>query len=226
MKESTAYHFGRASGRPRDADLEARIDALLATAATLFLEHGYDKTSLRTIAREAHVAVRTIYVKFGGKTGLFKAVIELARTRYDVMPDMMSDNRAIDHILEEFGLGLLQLLSTPQVVRMQRMIIAVARTHPEIALTFDRAGRGQVLGTLERFFARPEIAVQFRTDVTHEQLALHLYNCLLGDQYARLMFEPQVRSSKERLRRDVEQALAFFYKTVRRNPEPGIPSAS
>jgi len=73
---------GSAAGRPRAADLEARMQNLVATAARLFSEKGYTKVSLEMIAREAHVAVRTIYVKFGGKTGLFNAVLTSGRARF------------------------------------------------------------------------------------------------------------------------------------------------
>ncbi|MEG1117818.1 MAG: helix-turn-helix domain-containing protein, partial [Janthinobacterium sp.] len=73
---------GKPAGRPRAADMEARMDNLLHTAGCLFLEKGYGKVSLEMIAREAHVAVRTIYVKFGGKSGLFNAVVELRRAAY------------------------------------------------------------------------------------------------------------------------------------------------
>ena len=66
--------FGKAAGRPRAADKEARHLALLHTAKRLFLEKGYSKVSLEMIAREAHVAVRTIYVKFGGKAGLLSLI--------------------------------------------------------------------------------------------------------------------------------------------------------
>ncbi|WP_219837446.1 helix-turn-helix domain-containing protein [Paenibacillus sp. R14(2021)] len=58
------------------ADREGRRHLLLHLAAALFAERGYGKVSLEMIAREAHVAVRTIYVKFGGMAGILKAIIE------------------------------------------------------------------------------------------------------------------------------------------------------
>jgi TetR/AcrR family transcriptional repressor of mexJK operon len=65
----------KSAGRPKAADVEARTQDLLQVAARLFLKNGYTKTSLESIARAAHVAVRTIYVKFGGKAGLLDAVL-------------------------------------------------------------------------------------------------------------------------------------------------------
>ena len=57
-------------GRPTRTALATRRETLLATALDLFIEHGYANVSLAAIANAAHVAVRTIYVKFGGKAGL------------------------------------------------------------------------------------------------------------------------------------------------------------
>src|SRR5471032_2921 len=74
--------YGKGAGRPRAADKEARLQNLLHTAAQLFLEKGYSKVSLEMITRQAHVAVRTIYVKFGGKAGLLNAIIANGRARY------------------------------------------------------------------------------------------------------------------------------------------------
>ena len=69
----------RVAGRPKAAEAEARLQELVAIAGELFLEKGYSKVSLDMIARRARVAVRTIYVKFGGKSGLFREVLLSAR---------------------------------------------------------------------------------------------------------------------------------------------------
>src|SRR5476649_342280 len=94
---------GKSAGRPRAADKEARLQNLLDTAAHLFLEKGYGKVSLEMIAREAHVAVRTIYVKFGGKAGLLNAVIAEGRARFfGGVFNMGTDMRPIEDILTDF----------------------------------------------------------------------------------------------------------------------------
>jgi TetR/AcrR family transcriptional repressor of mexJK operon len=67
------------AGRPRSDEVVLRLDQLIACAADLFLKNGYHKVSLSLIAREARVAVRTIYLKFGGKAGLFAAVVHAHR---------------------------------------------------------------------------------------------------------------------------------------------------
>lgn len=208
-------HSGYCAGRPRAGDLEARMQNLVATAARLFVEKGYSKVSLELIAREAHVAVRTIYVKFGGKSGLFKAVIAEKRDRFfSDMGDMDTDMRPIDLILADFGEHYLELVATPYAISMQRMVMAEAKSSPELASAFYQAGPAQTRESLARFFARPDIRAQFRDTVPVELLPTHLINCLMGDHIKRFLFD-QESEGKADIRRAVSEGLSlFFYGTL------------
>src|SRR4051812_47661700 len=93
----------KCAGRPRSSDVEARLHDLIHTAGQLFLKHGYRNVSLEMLAREAHVAVRTIYVKFGGKAGLLNAVLVANRERYFSTHDMEHDQRALKEIVADFA---------------------------------------------------------------------------------------------------------------------------
>ncbi|MGH3313469.1 MAG: TetR/AcrR family transcriptional regulator [Streptomyces sp.] len=50
---------------------------MLAAAMTLFVEHGYGATTIESIAREAGVAVQTIYFSFGSKQRILKELIDV-----------------------------------------------------------------------------------------------------------------------------------------------------
>jgi TetR/AcrR family transcriptional repressor of mexJK operon len=210
---------GKPAGRPRAADMEARMENLLHTAGCLFLEKGYGKVSLEMIAREAHVAVRTIYVKFGGKAGLFNAVVEQRRAAYfSTMPALETDMRPLSTILGEFGLLFLQLVTTPAAIRLHRMVVAEAATQPELAETFYKVGPGQTRDMLSTFFSRPDIAPLFRAELTPSILALHLLNCLLEDQMSRLLFTPQTQADVVQLRAKVALSLDLFLRGTLRQP--------
>jgi len=72
------------TSRPRNAELtRAR---LLAAARREFTEHGYDGTSVRTVAAEAGVAPNLITRYFGGKEGLFAAATDLELDVPAVLP--------------------------------------------------------------------------------------------------------------------------------------------
>lgn len=53
-------------------------DALLAAGERCFSTAGYADTTVETIAAEAQVSVRSLYNAFGGKAGLYLAVVEQA----------------------------------------------------------------------------------------------------------------------------------------------------
>ncbi|WP_296001166.1 TetR/AcrR family transcriptional regulator [Rugamonas sp.] len=209
--------YGKSAGRPRAADKEARLQNLLHTASCLFLEKGYGKVSLEMIAREAHVAVRTIYVKFGGKAGLLNAVIAAGRARYfGGMFNMETDTRSIEEILTDFSLRFVELVSLPAFCNLHRMVIAEAGTTPELAQTFYQAGPKQTREQLAGFFSRADIQAQIRSELPPELLAIHLLNCLLGDQTTRLLFEPEVPRSEAENLAHVQQAIGLFLHGVLR----------
>jgi TetR/AcrR family transcriptional repressor of mexJK operon len=207
--------FGKAAGRPRAADKAARRAALLHTAGQLFLEKGYSKVSLEMIAREAHVAVRTIYVKFGGKAGLLNAIIVNGREHY--MSDMESletDTRPMEQILSDFAVRFLELVSLPTFISLHRMVVAESRSTPELAETFFKAGPQLTRDELARFFARPEIKAQLRSNLRPELLPVFLINCIMGDYMARLLFPPAEVLSTEELHARAIEGVGLFLRGV------------
>lgn len=184
---------------------------LLDTAARLFIDKGYSKVSLEMIAREAHVAVRTIYVKFGGKAGLFIAVIGMKRKHFfATMDDLDADTRPLREVLQDFGLRFVELVTSPPAVNLHRMVLAEARSNPELAAAFEEAGPAQTREIVMRFFSRPEIRAQLRDDVPLEVLTVHLLNCFLGDQLTRFLFKPERPPTDEETRQQLEYALNLF----------------
>jgi AcrR family transcriptional regulator len=201
------------AGRPRSSEREARLHHLIHTAGQLFLKHGYRNVSLEMLAREAHVAVRTIYVKFGGKAGLLNAVLVHNRERFFNTHEMEKDQRPLKQIVSDFAAHFLDLISMPEAISMHRMVIADAPGNVELAQTFFDAGPKQTREMLMRFFSRADIRAQLRDDVELECLPVHLLNCIGGDQYSRLLFD-QPALSRAQVLRKLEQRLDLFYRSV------------
>jgi len=57
-------------------NLENTRDRLIKNAMEMFAEQGYDKTSVRELARKADANIAAINYHFGGKEGLYQAVLE------------------------------------------------------------------------------------------------------------------------------------------------------
>jgi AcrR family transcriptional regulator len=201
----------KTAGRPRASEAEARTQELVEIAARLFLEKGYSKVSLEMIAKQARVAVRTIYVKFGGKAGLFTAVINAGCAPFfATMHDMETAVRPLRDMLLDFGLRFGQLVASPQVLAVHRMVIAESMSNPELAQAFFEAGPRQTREALQRFFARPDVRSQLREDMTPETLTVHLLNCIMGDQLKRYLFVINQTLPMPDVLRQVELGVDLF----------------
>ncbi|MGZ5200758.1 MAG: TetR/AcrR family transcriptional regulator [Telluria sp.] len=214
-KSSPELQCAKPAGRPKACEVEARMNDLIDTAGALFLKHGYTKVSLEAIAREAHVAVRTIYVKFGGKAGLLNAVIQSRRDRFFRVRDMETDPRPFKEIIGDFARHFQTLLWSPEVISMQRVVIAEAATNPDLAQAFHDGGPQPTRDMLGLFFARPEIRAQMRDDVPLASLPNFLLNCIAGDPVAR--FLPPALQSKDDVQRALDERLSLFYRAVLRD---------
>ncbi|TWI64476.1 TetR family transcriptional regulator [Pseudoduganella lurida] len=176
------------AGRPKACESEARTQELMTTAFQLFLEKGYSKVSLEMIARKAHVAVRTIYVKFGGKSGLFREILKTGRdAAFQSMEDLATTQAPMREVLLDFGLRMHELISSGPVIQLHRMVIAEAHHDRELAEAFFEGGPQRTRAALQRYFSRPDVRAQLR-DLPADVLAIHLMNCLMGDQLKRYLF--------------------------------------
>ena len=68
-------------GRPTKSAAIERDQRLIEVATRLFLDRGYDATSLDAVAEAARVSKPTVYARYGDKRGLFAEVLrrEIAR---------------------------------------------------------------------------------------------------------------------------------------------------
>src|SRR5215472_983021 len=76
---SRRYHSPR-----RVQQAEATRRAVLQAARKLFVAHGYQATTLQAIAREAEIAVPTVYVTFGSKAAILSALVQSAGADEDI----------------------------------------------------------------------------------------------------------------------------------------------
>lgn len=209
----TELPCARAAGRPRACEVEARLHELMHVAARLFLQKGYAKVSLEMIAREAHVAVRTIYVKFGGKAGLLHAVLLHNRERFfGDLTELEFDQRPLPTVLSDFAERFWRLVTAPEARQMQRVVIAEAKANPDLAETFFQAGPGLTRETVRRYFARPDVRAQLHPDVDIEQLPGMYINCVLGDAIHHFLFDTPPRVCGDDQLRALQRRLDLFFR--------------
>ena len=125
--------------------------AILDAATGLFLELGYDRTSLARVAESAGVSKATLFKQFPTKAELFEATVLAAGDTPDseLVDPPSGDFRAGLVVL---GLAYAELLSRPRMADLIRTVIAESPRFPELReRTFD-FGTLPVLAALRRYF--------------------------------------------------------------------------
>lgn len=111
----------RGRGRPAETDTDTST-AIASAALQRFAAQGFETTSLREIASDAGVDVALISYRFGGKHGLWKAIITQAANalREALESDLedMETGTARDRLKRSARTFLSYLLDRPEVPRL------------------------------------------------------------------------------------------------------------
>lgn len=137
-------------GRPAKGNECLSRDRLLDAALKLFLEHGYGNLNMETIAKEGRVSLRTIYSQFGGKAGLFGALIRRCSNQFVAG---LSEEDTPEQALTLFAQNYLHRVTRPDAVRMRAILIAESPRFPDLATQFYEQGPQRTLEQLTQFFA-------------------------------------------------------------------------
>jgi len=198
------------AGRPRRGEETGRRDQLLEQAVQLFAEHGYGNVTLETIAREAHVSLRTIYRQFGGKAELFGAVIRHLSDEFVAgLPLDEFPIRPLEHVLVEFGRHYLRRIMQPGCMCLRAQIQAEAKRFPETAAEFYRNGPERTLLRLAGFFALQQRYGRV-IEVDCRMLAEQFISLLRGERFYRVQLAVEDPPSEHEIDSWVGEAVRVF----------------
>ena len=134
----------RTRGRPRRGQ-EHDGGELLDAALACFAEHGFEKTSLRTIAARAGVDVALISYRFGSKMGLWTAVVDSVAndsvTRMAIWPEQHRE-LSPELQMEQLCTGMVEMMAErPLFAQLLISEIMTTGKGERQALIVDRLGR-------------------------------------------------------------------------------------
>jgi TetR/AcrR family transcriptional regulator, mexJK operon transcriptional repressor len=207
-----------AGGRPTRQEAVRRDARLLDVATTLFMERGFDGTSIDAVAEAAGISKPTVYARYRDKRDLFAAVLR-GRIRDWLAPLSVaaeaqatdSDPQNIETTLHELSRHMLDQASMPECATLQRILAAQAVQFPELAKLAHEDGwlrgvRGVAI-LLRQFAARGEIRVD------DPELAADLFLNLLLGHSARLALHG-IADDPESLQRRRRAVVELFLNGV------------
>ena len=204
-------------GRPTREEAVRRDARLLDVATKLFMERGFDCTSIDAVAETAGVSKPTVYARYHDKRDLFAAVLRATIQRW-LAPLSAAAEAAkvnpknIETTLHELSRQVLAHASAPEVITLRRILAAQASQFPELAKLAHEEGwvRGvrAIATLLQQFAARGQIKVE------DPIMAADLFLSLVLSTSERLMLHGiATRAKIQELRR--QAAVGLFLNGVR-----------
>jgi len=161
--------MAQAPGERRRPGRLASSGPIREAAAKLFLEKGYQGTSMDDVAAAAGVSKQTIYTHFASKEELFSDLVLANAARVEDFAATVGPTLAAADTLEaglrELARRYLGFVVRPDVLRLRRLIIGEAGRFPALAREYYERVPGRVYEALAAAFAEqrldnPQMAAQ------------------------------------------------------------------
>jgi AcrR family transcriptional regulator len=168
----------------------ARVDrtrrSILDAARRLFAQRGYAQTPVRMLAREAGVAVRTVYLSFGSKQGVLMALVDFIGEDAGTIE---TREAAVGLVDGPEMIALVARLYRNLYERSSDVIDMVqqgAAVEPELRVAL-RHGHGNSRASIEATCVRLSELSLLRSDLTVDEAAGHCLVLVSRDGYEEMV---------------------------------------
>lgn len=187
--------------------------AIKDAATALFLEKGYQATSMDDVAAAAQVSKQTIYTHFANKEALFADLVLGNASRVDAFVAELADIARDDDMaaaLKKIARRYASFVIRPEVLRLRRLVIGEAGRFPELAREYYERVPQRVYSALAEVLSA--YAAKGKLKVADPTLAAHHFAWLtLGMPLDRGMFAADdAPATSSELDRIADAAVTVF----------------
>ncbi|KAA8694665.1 TetR family transcriptional regulator [Pseudomonas caricapapayae] len=197
---------------------EARREAIIDAAASVFLEMGYERASMNEVTKRMGGSKATIYSYFPSKEELFIAVVNRLATAHlaEAVSELATyDDTGTDTELDlrtlftRFGERMLMvLINDDSALAVYRMVVAESG-HSDIGMMFYDSGPRECLQTVTTLMTAAMQRGQLRKTDPHIA-ALQLTSLLTAETDIRLYQQAPERLGVEQIQKMVKRAVDTF----------------
>lgn len=197
-------------GRPRDPE---RMRRVVEVAEQLFLEQGFERTSVEAVAKASGVSKVTIYAYFPTKKALFEATIgKRIDAAFDFGSDVSLPYGEPREALTLIGRHFLGLIRGDDVIRKQRILFAEAGVQQDACSAFFQQGPLGIVARVRDFL---DSAVAAGSLVPHDTGAGadQFLSLFLGTAHIKAMLglgKPTPEEDERLLARNVEMFMKAY----------------
>lgn len=139
---------------PEFCRLDRRKRAIIDAARSLFVEQGFERTTLGEIVERAGGSLATVYKVFGNKDGLLEAVVfEKAASAELIIQHAFAQGGSPSEVLHRVAQGLRTHFLDPEVVALVRIVIARSVQDVDFARNFFERTAKRDHASLKTLFA-------------------------------------------------------------------------
>ncbi len=138
-------------GRSKSATKRQQIHE---AAVALFLDKGFDNTSMDEVADQAGVSKQTVYSHFKSKEELFSACVKEKCASYQLTESFFEADRNVEEMLTEIALRFSDMLLSYEAVRVKRILCASCEQQPELSELFYHAGPQNMLDLMTDYLTQ------------------------------------------------------------------------
>lgn len=192
----------------REAQHARKRAAILQVAQRHFRENGFGGTSMSAIASEVGGSKGTLWRYFPSKVALFQASCEDLVGQYAPCL-VLADDEPVEPALTRYGEHFLTIILSPQVVGLNRLVIAESARYPQIGRVFWELGPMRRLPGLAAFLAtkmeRGELAEGDPATLAAQFLHLCQYRLMMRD-----LWGVPLAVDRDALAKEVRESVRLF----------------
>jgi AcrR family transcriptional regulator len=213
---STPVEARRSRGRPQVRCDEETRAVILEAARQAFAASGFAATSIENVARRAGVSTKTLYRLVPDKKALFEATVTDRLDRFVSTVSLRAcEGGDIEAALPDALLTCADLVLDPEVIALQRLILADSDKFPDIAETFyNKAMLRSVAALAEWLLVQQKRGLIVLDEV--EAAAGMLLGMLVFQPQRDVMFGHKPPPKRSELERRAETCSALFLRGCRR----------
>ena len=200
------------SALPATARGQARRLAMIDAARDVFLEHGYERTTLDMVIANAGGSRRTLYECFGDKAGLFCAMVaantEELLSRLQALP---ADATGPSHILKHIARVFLDVVLSPEAIAIFRLMVAEGPKFPELGEAFYQEGPLRLRNHLTQYLQRANDNGELVVNDAN-LAARQFFGLIKSDYQMSMLLCPEGGECIGEIEREVDAAVELFLK--------------
>jgi AcrR family transcriptional regulator len=183
---------------------------IAAAACKLFLEHGYEVTSMDAVAAEAGVSKRTVYSHFGSKEQLFVEVMhEMCDAAGEGAIDGINTDLEPAAFLETLTRFVMAKVSDPGVQSVMRTIISESQSFPDMGQRFWAIGPSRSRDALTAYLAARH--ADGTLHVPDPRLSASQFQAMIaGPQFMPMLFTGSPEFTPDEVDRMTRSGIAMF----------------